>query len=129
MTATEARARLLLPRRSDGVCEICARGRATNIQHRKNRSAGGTWDLSNLLHVCGSGNASGCHGAIHLHPHRAVTFGWTVRSEDDPEGIPVMLTTDFGLQYVYLRGDGTTELASMEIDLPALLRGERRPTE
>ncbi len=52
-------------KRSGGMCEGCGKKPATNIHHRKYLSRGGTHDLENLLHLCGAGNTSGCHGKAH----------------------------------------------------------------
>lgn len=51
--------------RSAGVCEGCGHKPASQIHHRKYRSRGGSHDVSNLLHLCGSGNHTGCHGLAH----------------------------------------------------------------
>jgi len=101
-----AKARQMLAARSNGVCEVCRRARATNAQHRKNRSQGGTWDLSNLIHVCGSGT-TGCHGAIHANPLKSYANGWSVRSCFAPADMPALLWTPFGRIYVWLRDDGS----------------------
>lgn len=111
------KARKLLAERSGGRCEICAVRLAREAQHRKNRSQGGTWDLSNLLHVCGFGNTSGCHGLIHQRPEAAYANGWSVRECFTPAHIPAWLTADFGRVYVWLRDDGSRE----PVDMPDLL--------
>ncbi|WP_051393065.1 hypothetical protein [Glycomyces arizonensis] len=85
---SEKRARQLVRERSGGVCEVCGAARATNYQHRKNRSQGGPWSAANGLDVCGSGT-TGCHGYIHAHPDEACLKGWSVRSWDDEHAIPV----------------------------------------
>jgi hypothetical protein len=51
--------------RSGGTCESCGEAPAHDIHHRKYLSRGGTHDVSNLLHLCGLGNTSGCHGKAH----------------------------------------------------------------
>ncbi|MEU5258960.1 HNH endonuclease signature motif containing protein [Amycolatopsis sp. NPDC021455] len=101
-------ARRIVAARSDGMCEVCGRGKATNIQHRKNRSQGGTWRVSNLLHVCGSGT-TGCHGYIHAHPLKSYANGWSVRQARDPADMPALLWKHFGRHYVWLRDDGSWE--------------------
>jgi len=72
----EAAARKIIYARSGGVCEICGR-RAESIQHRTNRSQGGTWAPSNLLHLCGSGGEgrSRCHGWLTVSPTYARALG------------------------------------------------------
>jgi hypothetical protein len=86
----ENSARLAVRRRSGGICEVCRSAKATNYQHRKNRSQSGGWEVSNGLDVCGMGNLSGCHGRIHQNPEEAYANGWSVRSTDDPRKIPVV---------------------------------------
>ena len=74
--------------RSLGLCELCGREWATNWHHRKNRSQGGTNELSNALHLCGSGT-TGCHGMVTEHPIEAFDNGWSVRSRFVPAETPV----------------------------------------
>jgi hypothetical protein len=80
--------RELLTLRSLGVCELCGAAKATNFHHRKNRSQGGAHDLSNALHLCGSGT-TGCHGMVTEHPQDAFDNGWSVRSFAVPAETPV----------------------------------------
>ncbi len=114
-------ARKLIARRSGQVCELCGRRRATNVQHRKPTGQGGDWFLSNTLHVCGSGNAVGCHGEIHQHPSRAYANGWSVREALEPADIPALLMTDYGHQFVWLRDDGEKYLVDLATPVRALL--------
>ena len=60
---------------------------ATEIHHRKFRSRGGTHDPSNLIHLCGFGNHTGCHGIA--HSERGHELGWSVHSWDEPARVPV----------------------------------------
>ena len=93
----EKKCRGLTRNRSGGICElripgVCL-GRATNYQHRKNKSQCSKverWLPSNGLDACGSGT-TGCHGYIHANQAEAVEKGWTVRSWDDPHTRPVHL--------------------------------------
>jgi hypothetical protein len=101
-------ARRLLAERSCGRCEVCGVRPAREAQHRKNRSQGGKWDLSNLLHVCGHGNTDGCHGFIHQHPTTAYANGWSVRQPRSPAEIPAWAWSPYGRIYVWLHDDGTT---------------------
>ncbi len=110
---TPTLARKLLAVRSGGRCEICGLRPAREAQHRKNRSQGGTWDLSNLLHVCGHGNTDGCHGAIHQNPEAAYANGWSVRRSRVPSEMPAWLTTEYGRIYVWLHDDGTKSPVEM----------------
>jgi hypothetical protein len=59
-----------LVERSQGMCEICHRRRATDKHHRLFRSRAHRRDSSihtieNLLAACGPGNVAGCHGRAH----------------------------------------------------------------
>lgn len=89
----EDKVRAALRERSGGWCEVAipgvCLGRATNYQHRINRSQQGAYVLSAALDCCGSGT-TGCHGAIHAGPARAYRNGWSVRSWDDPLTKPVL---------------------------------------
>lgn len=88
MTAISKSQREKLRARSLGVCELCFAARATNWHHRKNRSQGGTNDLSNAMHLCGSGT-TGCHGLVTEHPLDAYDNGWSVRSGGVPAETPL----------------------------------------
>lgn len=81
-----------LKARSGGVCEGCGKAAATEAHHRQYRSRGGNDRLSNALHLCGSGNHSGCHGQAHtaIGEQR----GWSVRSGHDPAIVPVWHSFD-----------------------------------
>lgn len=48
--------------RSNGVCEWCNSQRATQMHHKKYRSAGGLDTGDNLIHVCVE-----CHIKLHQH--------------------------------------------------------------
>ena len=73
-----AKTREAVKARSGGICEGCGRRRASEIHHRRYKSRGGGHELSNLLHLCGSGNHTGCHGTAHTeHGER---LGWSVES-------------------------------------------------
>lgn len=88
--------RELLTDRSAGFCEICYFARATNWHHRKNRSQGGGNELSNAMHLCGSGT-TGCHGMVTENPALAYENGWSVRSGFDPKTVPVNRMGDWVL--------------------------------
>lgn len=75
------------------VCELCFCERATNYQHRKNKSQcakAEMWVPSNGLDVCGSGT-TGCHGWIHANPGEAQRLGWSVSAYAEPSEVPVLL--------------------------------------
>lgn len=105
VTPEERRARKLVRARSQSVCELCGRERATNFQHRQNKSQLGGWTAENGLDVCGQGNATGCHGRIHQSPAVAYERGWSVRSTQNPADVPVWLA---GKGWSYLTADGGT---------------------
>lgn len=98
MTWSEARGRQVVYERSQGRCELCGRERGTNVHHRQPRSAGGTWHPANLLHLCGQGNATGCHGLVEAHrdpftgqPCDTYAAGWHVHRGDLPASVAVRL--------------------------------------
>lgn len=68
--------------RSGGVCEGCGVARAPHIHHRLYRSRGGLDELANLIHLCVK---------HHNEAHTAAgeRFGWSVKSGNDPEQVPV----------------------------------------
>jgi hypothetical protein len=80
----EADTRQTVPARSGGVCERCLQCRATEMHHRKSRGVGGKWSPANVLHACHD-----CHMWITNHPEEAYLNGWSVRSHDDPQQVPV----------------------------------------
>lgn len=95
------KARAILYARSGYVCEMCARARATEAHHRKNRSQGGTWSPANLLHVCHS-----CHVHVTTHPAAAREQGWAVRRDQEPAEVPVWIARK-GWSYLELDGSIT----------------------
>lgn len=99
----ETACRRIVAARSNGACEVCDRARATNMHHR--RKAGRVWTPSNVLHVCGMGNAAGCHGHIETNPAAAKEMGWWLEPHQDPATVPVWLARR-GL--VLLGDDGST---------------------
>lgn len=62
-----AKNRRLVELRSGGVCESCGDRPASDIHHRQYLSRGGVHDVHNLIHLCGFGNTSGCHGRAHTN--------------------------------------------------------------
>lgn len=88
----EATSRETVKHRSGGWCEagipgVCT-GQGQSMHHRKNRSQGGTWDVENILHLCGDG-VRGCHGWITEHPKLSYESGWAVRSHWNPADVAV----------------------------------------
>lgn len=54
--------------RSGGVCELRApgcQGKAHDVHHVFGRGGSDPHNPSKLLHLCGFGNTSGCHGLVH----------------------------------------------------------------
>lgn len=117
---TATRGRAIILRRSQGRCELCGRV-GTNVHHRMRQ--GRPWNPANLLRVCGSGNASGCHGWIETHPGHAGELGLIVPRGHDPAPValfcrPVL----FGLGWWFPDDDGIwrTPRDRMPILTPAI---------
>jgi hypothetical protein len=73
------------------------------LHHRKKRSQGGEWSLSNCVMLCGHGTSMDrCHSWCEDHPNEAELEGWHVRPWQDPEDTPVMISGSFA----YLLKDG-----------------------
>lgn len=85
----EKKCRQLVAIRSQGLCERCGR-RGDTFHHRKNRSAGGGWSLTNIVHLCGDGTR-GCHGWVTTHPKLAGEEGFHIPSWVAPEQVPILL--------------------------------------
>lgn len=100
VSSEERLGRKLLRLRSADLCEMCGRRPATDAHHRRNRSQGGTWEITNLLHLCHQD-----HMAVTVNPALACSRGWSVRSTDIPADVPVWLA---GRGFTYLRADGST---------------------
>ncbi len=65
------------------MCCICGIRRAGNRHHVVPRSRGG--QDGPTVTVCGSGNASGCHGLLHAHrAHLRYAGGWEVLVTGEP---------------------------------------------
>lgn len=79
-TSEETRTRGLVAARSAGRCELHLHAHPANdMHHRQNRSQGGLWAASNLLHICRE-----AHRWITTHPVEARARGWALRSTDNP---------------------------------------------
>ena len=62
------------------LCERCHQAQATEVHHRRLRSAGGHLTLpANAARLCAS-----CHREVHANPTDAHAAGWIVRA-GDPE--------------------------------------------
>ena len=63
------------------------------VHHRMNRRrADPEWRHSpaNLVALCGTDNAIGCHGWVHRHPEEANRLGLYLRTGQDPRTTPVI---------------------------------------
>jgi hypothetical protein len=98
VTAAERNARKIVRERSQDHCEIGLNCRATEVHHRMNRSQGGSWKPSNLLHLCAAH-----HSHVTTHPQAAREQGWAVASHQDPANTPVWLA---GRGFAFLADDG-----------------------
>ena len=102
---TEAKARLLVYGRSNGVCERCDRARGQEWQHRKNRSQGGLWTPENGLHLC-----SPCHRYVTVNPAESKIHGWTVPRDEEPLAVSVSLARFARRMFLTPDGDYSEEL-------------------
>lgn len=88
-------ARSLVRTRDGHQCLMCGQSivdRPSAIHHRIAKGMGGSAKLervSNLVRLCGNGNADGCHGKAHGNPRWARNHGWIVSRSLDPAEIPV----------------------------------------
>ncbi|MEA9983674.1 hypothetical protein [Subtercola sp. RTI3] len=81
---------------------------ATEMHHRLYRGRqGSTHNVENLLHLCGWGNHTGCHGTAHSGAEGEL-LGWAIRSGGDPaetqvtyRGKQLYLTADGGRRSIY----------------------------
>lgn len=101
--------RQLLAERSGGVCEVCARRRATEASHRRPRGMGGTSIkarhlAASLLHLCHDCH-QGPHGIERDREH-AKSMGWLLGPLDSPTETPVWLATKYGTGWWMLDDDG-----------------------
>ncbi|RFA12131.1 hypothetical protein B7R22_17015 [Subtercola boreus] len=94
--------------RSGGTCEGCGLRLATQMHHRLYRGRqGSSHRIENILHLCGSGNHSGCHGIAHSGDEGEL-LGWAIRSGGEPaavevtyRGKQVTLTNDGDVKSIY----------------------------
>lgn len=111
MSTSEGKARKLVYERSGHVCERCGQKRANTVHHRKNRSQGGTWDPSNLMHLCGDGT-HGCHGVLTNTRTEFYGAGWCVRRD----GVPDVQAVFYRGRWVFLLDDGSVVEADDMVD-------------
>ena len=108
-TGPSLEVRRLVLERDGHACVCCGMsiaGQPYSLQHRKRRSQGGTNDPSNLITVLGTGT-TGCHERIDSRRSpEDEDKGYTVRSWQDPAGVPVTLFGGAGGTF-YLWDDGT----------------------
>ena len=105
----ETLCRRIVRTRSGGACEICG-VEAVQMHHRRNRSQGGQWTPSNILHVCVQ-----CHVTVTNNPNWATDRGYTIQGpQHTPELVPVQLhwgAAGEEPKWVFLLDDGLTEAA------------------
>lgn len=104
----------LLRIRSGGICELCHAQPATDKHHRRFRSREGDHSIENLLHVCGPGNAFGCHADCHgfKPPAGTVISRYEVRPASE-----IYFEDKRGVRWV-LNTDGTKEQVGIVIAVP-----------
>lgn len=96
--------------RSEGMCEICHKKRATDKHHRLFRSRahrreGSIHTIENLLASCGPGNVAGCHGRAH---GRDPLDGTAISRYDERPIAEIPYTDALGYRW-RLNADGTKE--------------------
>lgn len=120
-TALTEAEREVLYARTGGYCEWC--GRPMELwemvdHHRKLRSRGGGWEMSNQMGVHGSNPPGACHnlqpGSIHQEVALATARGAMVHAWQDPKTTDVLLASGHTWALWRLNDDGTKLL----IDLP-----------
>ena len=95
------------PGYSRPVCERCGRGNLPlTIHHRIHRSVGGTWDVSNLVLLCGSGTGEGCHPWVESNPEAAEAEGYWVKPWEETARVSLL---KYGRYRVFFKDDGTIE--------------------
>jgi hypothetical protein len=95
---SEQKCRLIVRERSGGICELCPH-LAVQCHHRRNRSQGGQWCPSNILHICVAD-----HIWIGANIAAAVRNGWSIQGRMlAPYEVPVLLKGEL----VCLRDDGS----------------------
>lgn len=105
---SEASCRRAVMERAERMCERCWNvTRGVTIHHRRKRSQGGGWDISNCVALCGHGTTmGGCHSWVEANPNAAEEEGWHVRPWGDAATTPVLyrgrwalLLPDGGIQW------------------------------
>lgn len=88
-------ARSLVRSRDGHRCQMCGQSivdTPSAIHHRIPKGMGGSALLehaSNLIRLCGNGNADGCHGFAHSNPEWARAMGWILWRSQDSMVVPV----------------------------------------
>lgn len=78
------------------------------MHHRKFRSRGGKDEVVNILHLCGWGNHTGCHGVAHSG-ERGEQLGWALPSGDLLENQPVNRRVRLWDGWWFLLPDGSRQ--------------------
>jgi len=112
--AVQEAARRIVRERDGHRCTMCGASivdQPSALHHRVAKGMGGSAKLeraSNLVRLCGNGNADGCHGKAHGNPQWARNHGWIVSRSLDPAEIPVdmhdgwFLLDDLGSRHPYI---------------------------
>lgn len=116
--AVQEAARRIVHNRDAGRCLMCGfvvTHRLRSVHHRTPKGMGGSALLespTNLVTLCGLGNADGCHGKAHSNPEWARNHGWIVSRSLNPTEIPIDMydgwftLTDDGQRIPYLQEVG-----------------------
>ncbi|MFM8798725.1 MAG: HNH endonuclease signature motif containing protein [Fluviibacter sp.] len=83
------------------MCEVCGVGGPLEHHHRKNRSAGGLWEPSNIIALCCS-----CHRRVTVNPKWGCDNGLHVPAWKDAASVGVLT---YGRLWVALLPNGQTE--------------------
>lgn len=84
--------------RAGGRCERCGMiSDHLELHHRKYRSRGGRHIMSNLTALCGWGNHTGCHGAVHSNVGEASATGFAIPSwVEETWEVPLLVPSPSG---------------------------------
>ena len=81
LTAAEQAVRAHVIAINLGRCAWCGTQEASNVCHRLPEGQCGPYLGLNLIPGCGSGNASGCHGATERRRALSYSCGWLIRAD------------------------------------------------
>jgi hypothetical protein len=76
---TEEPCKVVVKKRSGGICEICGIRPGQSVHHRLKQSQQGPWTPGNCMHLCGDGRGpDGCHGMVSNTRAEYYEKGWLV---------------------------------------------------